>query len=134
MRMLGQKLSEYMQTETLKNFARESDPVTGQKWKPRKINPKTKWGLSKGKDVRRKVRPKKILVKSTDMKRGTGWKYKVSKGLLRLIGLVSGPAAEKGYPELHQEGKGGMPQRRFLGAGRTNRMRIVNMARKHIKV
>ena len=127
---LGQKMAEYMQTSTFQNFNRETDPFSGQKWKPRKYNAKTKRGLSRGKTVSRKVKSKKLLMMTGAMRRGTFWRSKLTGRNLTLIGGVSGSASD--YAETHQEGRGNIPQRRYMGAGRIDRMRIFRIARKHL--
>lgn len=110
---IGIKACELLTRDSLESFGTSTDPETGGSWPPRKYTPQSRFGTSRGRVIRRRVKPWRLLVKTGALRRGTKARYVVQGGRVKIFGTVSGTAAT--YAEAHQFGTGTVPQRRYLG-------------------
>ena len=123
---IGIRACELLTRDSLESFGTSTDPETGAPWPPRKYTPGYRWGQSRGRVIRRRVKPWRLLVKTGALRRGTKARYVVQGHVVKIFGAVSGTAAT--YAEAHQFGGGHVPQRRYLGYRRGSTAELATFA------
>lgn len=137
----GQKAAELLQESTMNSFKEKKRPSDGVRWKPRKYDPKTRYGLSRGKRVRRRIKPHPLLVKTATLRRSVSTGYQVTGNGVRVWAELkpqrnkeTGESTTK-YGPAHQFGskRRNIPRREFAGFSSKYRLRLRRWIRKHLQ-
>lgn len=125
------RIGLYLVEVSQQAFDNESDPVTGQPWKP--LSPKYK-AWKEGRNTRMSARRRR-----TPGFRPRGTKILVLQGYLKrsIHSLVTGKkrvavGTNVPYGEYHQYGTGKMPRRRFLGWNKQDEEEIRGIVARYV--